>query len=86
MGWQLILTAVTARGWWLTLTAVTGRAWPLALTAVTGRGWRLAVMEFCPMPEYSLKTLYCYFHVGHPIVMTIHNVMITSVTANALFV
>jgi len=26
------------------------------------------------MLEYSLKTVYYYFHVGHPIVMKIHNV------------
>jgi 3-oxoacyl-[acyl-carrier protein] reductase len=45
-----------------------------AVTAVTGRGQWLAVTEFCPMPEYNLKTVFCYFHVGHPIVMKMHQV------------
>lgn len=58
----------------LILTAVTGIGWRLTLTAVTGRGWQLTVTEFHPMPEYSLKTVCYYFHVGHPIVMKIHNV------------
>jgi len=53
---------------------VTGTGWQLILTVVTGRGWWLAVTEFCPRPEYSLKTVYYDFHVGHPIVMMIHNV------------
>ena len=41
---------------------------------MTGGGWRLAVTEFHPMPEYCLKTVSCYFNVGHPIVMMIHSV------------
>lgn len=53
---------------------MTGTGWQLILTAVTGRGWWLAVTEFCPMPEYGLKTVYYDIHVAHPIVMKMHDV------------
>lgn len=64
--WHGLAVNINSCNWQSLTISINSYNWQslAALTAVTGRGWRLAVMEFCPMAEYSLKTVYCYFSCG----------------------